>query len=145
MVNRIIRDDPSKGDMHNRQPVTPRLLFQSLADYDLWPLYLIGVTFEIPGTPPQQYLTLILRDLGFSVVVTNLLAVPSKVIGMFTMLGLTYLSEVWNERSLTAMLGQLWLVPFLTYLYVVDVMETNRWVAWAVLTLLLAWPSSEYL
>lgn len=42
MVNRLLRDDPSKGDMHNRQAVGPALLLKSLKDYDLWPVYLVS-------------------------------------------------------------------------------------------------------
>jgi hypothetical protein len=89
IVNRVIREDPSKGTMHNRQPVTPKLLWQSLKDYDLWPLYILGLTFQIPATPPTQYLTLALKGLGFDTFQTNLLSIPYNVLHMFTMLGLT--------------------------------------------------------
>lgn len=62
MVNRIIREDPSKGTMHNRQAVTPRLLWQSMKDYDLWPLYAIGLMFFIPySTSPGPILNLLAR------------------------------------------------------------------------------------
>ncbi|KAH8807969.1 major facilitator superfamily domain-containing protein [Xylogone sp. PMI_703] len=143
MVNRVIREDPSKGTMHNRQPVTPRLLWQSLKDYDLWPIYIIGLTFQIPMTTPSQYLTLSLRSLGFNTFQTNLLTIPSTFIHMILMMALTYVSEIWHEITLTAMIGQIWAVPFLVYIYVVDINSINKWVAWAVMTLLLSYPSAH--
>ena len=79
MVNRILRDDPSKGDMHNRQAITPQLLWKSLCDYDIWPIYAIGLTFGIPPSPSDQYLTLTLRGLGFDTFNSNLLSIPAQI------------------------------------------------------------------
>lgn len=52
-VNRVLRDDPSKGDMHNRQAITPKRLWSAIKDYDLWPVrfFLIGIYYNsyLPG------------------------------------------------------------------------------------------------
>lgn len=43
------------------------------------PLYIIALTFHIPSGPPDQYLALTLRHLGFDKFNTNLLSIPPAV------------------------------------------------------------------
>lgn len=56
LVNRLLRDDPSKGDMHNRQAVGPVRLWKCLKDYDLWPLYMVSIEFLAPCLDTKLFL-----------------------------------------------------------------------------------------
>lgn len=44
-------------------------------------MYLLGFTFLVSTFPPKIYLTLTLRNLGFDVFQTNLLTIPTQVLG----------------------------------------------------------------
>ena len=144
MINRVIREDPTKSYMHNREPITPKLLWKSMCDYDLWPLYILGLMFQIPMGPPNQYLTLTLRGLGFDTFHTNLLVVPSVVFHMFTMMALTYVAEIWKELTFTAAIPQIWALPFLIFIYVKDITSINKWTSYAIMTCLLSYPSGRF-
>ncbi|KAI1469392.1 MFS general substrate transporter [Daldinia caldariorum] len=143
IVNRVLREDPSKSGMHNRQPITPKLLWKCLKDFDLWPLYIIGFTFQIPAVPEQQYLTLSLRQMNFDTFSSNLLSIPNTVIHIFTMLANTYAAEIFGNLTLVAVVGQFWILPFLIYLNVADTSSASRWVIWTVTTLLLSYPNAH--
>ncbi|AEO69062.1 uncharacterized protein THITE_2119058 [Thermothielavioides terrestris NRRL 8126] len=140
VVNRVLRDDPSKGDMHNREAVTPRRLWQVLKEFDLWPLYALGILCFIPQNPPGAYLTLTLRTLGFDPFTTNLLTIPSTVIHIFTLILLTRLSEWLNERTLTAMLQNVWTLPCIIALRFWPGVIHNAWGTYALITVLLSYP-----
>ncbi|KJR89272.1 uncharacterized protein SPSK_06066 [Sporothrix schenckii 1099-18] len=140
IVNRVLRDDPSKSGMHNRQPVTPKLLWKSLCDYDLWPLYMIGMLFEIPSSPPSSYLTLSLRGLGFTTFQVNLLAIPLNVLSILTMFLLAAFSEWSGQLTLSSLFAQVWVLPFLVWLEVAYSSASNKWVVYAVMTLFLSQP-----
>lgn len=80
MANRILRDDPGKGDMYNRQGLSWSAFRASIGDYYMWPVYLIGLSWIIPQVPMQAYITLELVELGFGTFETNLLSVPAFVL-----------------------------------------------------------------
>ncbi|XMA11836.1 hypothetical protein WAI453_004627 [Rhynchosporium graminicola] len=140
VVNRVLRDDPSKGDMHNRQAITPRRLWNAARDYDLWPLYAIGLVAYIPQAPPATYITLTLKSLGFSTFHTNLLTIPYSVFHIITLLLLTALSERTNERTLVAMLQPLWTLPCIIALRFWPGALKEAWGTYALVAVLLSYP-----
>lgn len=140
VVNRVLRDDPSKGDMHNRQAITPHRLAEALADYDLWPLYAIGLLAYIPQGPPAKYLTLTLRSLGFNTLQTNLLTIPKDAAHIVSLLALTRLSEWTGQRALVAMLQPLWTLPCLVALRWWHGVIDDGWGTYALVTTLLSYP-----
>nr|GAT54810.1 predicted protein [Mycena chlorophos] len=138
-VTRILRDDPTKGDMHNREGLSLSRLWTAICDYDLWLLYLIGLFFGIPAGPPATYLTLNLRNYGFTTFQTNLLTIPSAITGMVTMFGITLVSESVNERSIIAMAQDVWTLPFLVALYLLPE-NPNHWTYFGLAVGLLSHP-----
>ncbi|OJJ60808.1 hypothetical protein ASPSYDRAFT_148187 [Aspergillus sydowii CBS 593.65] len=139
LVNRIIRDDPSKGTMHNRQAVTPKMLWKALWDYDMWPIYLLGLTWMIPNTPATSYISIQLKSLGFSTFQTNLLTIPAYVIFIINLLFWTWISERFDIRFLLGIVAEVWcLVPLIALAVLPD--NSSPWVLWILNVILIGAP-----
>lgn len=144
VVNRVLRDDPTKGDMNNRQPVSLKELLVSLMDFDLWPVYLIRLLGDIGAAPTSNYLTLTLKKLGFSTFKTNALSIPYNILMIITMLVSGYLSEVFNSRALVLATIPIWILSCLFPLRYWSGSQVDAWGTFAILTVMLGacptWP-----
>nr|UWK21995.1 major facilitator superfamily transporter (MSF) [Trichoderma rodmanii] len=139
MVNRLLRDDPSKGDMNNRQAVGPSLLLKVLQDWEQWPLYLIGLVVYIPPSPPSTYLSYILRNVGFSVFKANLLTIPSQFLFAVNLIIISWMSERFKERAIISSISNIWIFPWLIALVTLKA-DASPWIRYALLTGLLSYP-----
>ncbi|KAL4876892.1 major facilitator superfamily domain-containing protein [Aspergillus karnatakaensis] len=139
IVNSVIRDDPGKGGMYNRQGLTVKQIWKCAKDYDMWPIYILGLLFGLPNYPIGQYLSLSFRGLGFNVIETNLLSIPNIVIGCFTMFAITAVSELVHNRSFVAMAEDAWLLP--CYIALISTPDPiSPWAYFAIATVLLSNP-----
>ncbi|THZ77675.1 retrograde regulation protein 2 [Aureobasidium pullulans] len=139
MVNRVLRDDPSKGDMHNRQALSLGMFWKCLKDYHMWPIYLLGLTWMMPANPMTSYLTLNLKSAGFTTFQVNLLCIPAYCFFIINLLWLSYLSEKVNDRFLIGTISQIFVLPCLIAL---EVLPTGRshWATWILSCLVYAQP-----
>lgn len=135
----VIRDDPQKGGMYNRQGLSVKQIWECSKDYDMWPLYILGLLFGLPKYPVNQYLTISFRGLGFNVIETNLLSIPNIIGSCIMMLLITALSEAVNNRSFVSMAEDAWLLPcFAALIALPD--PIGSWVYFAIATVLLSFP-----
>ncbi|KAK3391150.1 major facilitator superfamily domain-containing protein [Podospora didyma] len=139
MVNRILRDDPSKGDMHNRQGLNLKLLWQALTDWDLFPVYLLGFTWTLHNHTIQSYLTLTLRSLGFDTFTSNLLTIPASMLLLLQLIFWTWLSERINNRFGVVLFCQIWMLPLIVSLAVIPA-SYGAWARYALLVLAVGFP-----
>ncbi|KAK1755606.1 MFS general substrate transporter [Echria macrotheca] len=139
MVNRILRDDPSKGDMHNRQGLSLKLLWRAVTDWDLFPVYLLGLTWTLPNQTIQAYLTLTLRSLGFDTFTANLLTIPANFLFLLQLIFWTWVSERINNRFGIVLFCQIWMLPLLIALEVLPG-GASAWVRYALLVMLVGFP-----
>ncbi|PVH96617.1 MFS general substrate transporter [Periconia macrospinosa] len=147
LVNRVLRDDPTKGDMHNRQAITLKALWKAFCDFDLWPIYLFALIWEMPAGPPDQYLTITLRRLGFDTFQTNLLTIPAQAGAAVTIVIMTWMSEHFDQRAIFGAFTQIWMLPCVVALLTMPAGAFtgdgggNVWSVFAVTTVLLSFPS----
>ncbi|WPK27115.1 hypothetical protein PUMCH_004488 [Australozyma saopauloensis] len=140
VVNRVLRDDPSKGDMNNRQPLTLKQVWRSLCDYDLWPVYIIGLVAYVPTATIQPYMTLTMKSLGFSTFTVNLLFIPQAVGHIITLLLVTWVSERLNERSLVSLSLPLFTIPGMAAVRFWPGSMKQPWPTFALVTIVLSAP-----
>lgn len=125
--------------MHNRQGLTLKLVWASLLDYDLWPLYAISWTLLIPVSPVSAYLTLNLRHLGFDTFETNLLTIPAYVLFLIQLLFWVWFSEKINNRMAIVLFYSFWCFPLLLALELLP-SSASSWSWYAITALLIGYP-----
>ncbi len=62
-----------------------------------------------------------------------------------TLLAITYAAEVFGSLTYIAMFGQFWVLPFLVWLEVAYTADSDKWLVYAIMILLLSYPNRRLL
>lgn len=137
LVNKILRDEPLKGDMSNTQPIGPKELFKAFFDIDMIPIYIVRLLADISSGPISSYLSLTLRSLGFSTAMTNLLSVPVYVLGIIGIVAMGWLSSKTSQHAYLIVISPIWLLACLIPYRYWPGSRKDLWGTYAILVVLL--------
>lgn len=59
------------------------------------------------------------------------------------MLGITFFADAIGKPATAGVIAQLWVMPFLISLYIIDSTTASKWTIWAITTLLLSFPNTH--
>ena len=141
MINRLLRDDPSKGQTATKTRLRFHDICTAVKDPSMLGLFLIGLISFIPIAPVHQYLTLNLRHLGFSTFDANLLSIPADVLHVITVLLITWSSEYFNERTFHCIASQVFCLPLFATLLALPP-HGFHWARFTIATLIAGAPNS---
>lgn len=93
--NRLLRD----GSQALESDFSWKECFQTWNNWKFFPWCVISFTYPVAFATSANFLPLILRRLGYSTVITNLLTVPPNFLGFLVLLGVTFSSDRKRERT----------------------------------------------
>jgi hypothetical protein len=125
--------------VHNRQGLSFKYLWAALTDYDMWPIYILGLTWGIPNQPVAAYLTLTLKGLGWDAFQPNLLTIPAYILFLLQLIFWAWVSEKINNRFLIVLFCQIYMLPLLVALDVFQA-NSNPWIKYALNILMVGYP-----
>jgi hypothetical protein len=125
--------------MHNRQGLSLKYLLAALTDYDMWPIYILGLTWGIPNQPIAAYLTLTLKGLGWDTFQTNVLTIPACILFLLQLILWTWVSENISNRFLIVLYCQIYMQPLLVALEILPA-SSNPWVKYNLSILKVGYP-----
>lgn len=134
-LQRLLRDDPSKGLTEIKEPIKLQDIFDAWKDSSMWGMYFIGLVAYIPATPVSGYLSLTLKRLGFTTFNSNMLTIPAAVLQIILMLSLSRSSDYFKERTWHCFFGEFWVLPLLVTLICLPAGGLN-WPRFAVTTMI---------
>ncbi|CCH43209.1 putative transporter [Wickerhamomyces ciferrii] len=143
-INSILRDDPSKGVTNNTSIGGAKEVVKSLLDFDLYPLYAIGLVALIPYSCYEVYLLFVIKQWIFfhQSIAQYSLRTIWRIILIIFITPVTKISEVLNERSLVCLVFfGIWQIPLTAVMTWWEKSISDYWGSYPVVILALGAPN----
>ncbi|KAK9261612.1 major facilitator superfamily domain-containing protein [Lipomyces tetrasporus] len=142
---RVILDDSSKAKAleRNRSATMTKFgikeIWSTVTDKYLAPVFILGMLGFVPSVASYLFITIILRNLGYSTQESNFLSIPANTLLCIGMVTAAHFADKYRRRWPMPIIAMIWLFPFLvTELVLPD--DAERWVRVLCLTCIVGFP-----